>query len=583
MVNITKIKADKFIEAGFKSKKEAFERLKRFNSMVSKSEQIKGSDVTNAYGLFISLGGKFEYIEQIKKKVVKKVVKKTTPVKTDEYEYTYKVIYANWNNNSSVIISISLPKTILSTVQYNISDIIILNDFDKVKYLDLLLLEIKKKITFSNVIIVDNVFDLGFDPYRIGIYIVDKKISSSLKPKFAIKGLNKLVVNNKKYDTYHKFVSGFEDSGDNKCFQEFFTYRYGSKIPGFDDTTLNYFYEISYGDTKYKWTPEKIKDLCKAYKIPCYIMDFNENIIEKYTRSRTEQHKLPPLVGLVNSNHWNGIEDKKFIKSLVERNKGNQSNFKSDVENTKFKINIPIDDILPKDSLKQEFDEFVKDGLLPMVWKRAGIISKLQTKDKILYANPQKDRLIKDLPLINKLFNSNITFDNNPTSTTIFYKFFDNIDGIEKNVVNKHIRNNIFNKMKKGGINRCYTTPTNIKNTYQCDKNKAYTYNILNMLYDYPIITPDCQIELYDGELKQGLYFINCDYKLPFNGSGWYTYAYVKSLFDRDVKNFDIMYQCNTRVVIKKEILKEFVQKIIQLPNFKDYVNCFVGNLNKTT
>lgn len=495
-----------------------------------------------------------------------------------------KPVEARWNGNKKMEIDIQNSGIIKikTTKPINNGDFLKVNSNDLWKsYPEIVLKSISEKMNVSNYIDGsdywndddnDGLVDVNDNGYLIG-YIASDKINVSIFSQ-NIQSLNKIQMRKYEYKLPHKQIDNFIDSGDGKCFSEWFCQKYqkDGKFIKMTPDKLDLKFNISNG-----WTMEDIMRLAETYDISFYGLDYNETLI---TRRVSKNSNYKPICGIINSNHWYGISDVKFINEIRRKNISSNITPKNKIDDIKETNTVELDNVINKQNLNNEFTEMIEKKTIPNVFKINHNIVMIDDGNKKIYANENKDMIIRDIDLINEMFETNLKFTNQPIQN-LTIKLFEKMNPtFEKSRYNDSV-DALFCQNPRGGINQTYNMPVENKKLTAVDFIKCYTNMAINMRYDYPIVTEDCEIQPYDGTIVDGFLYIEAPCELPFNGHGLYSMSFINEVNKMGL-SYTPIYQIKTFKSIDKKIISNFIKKLLILPNFKLYVNSFIGNLSKT-
>ncbi len=96
------------------------------------------------------------------------------------------------------------------------------------------------------------------------------------------------------------------------------------------------------------------------------------------------------------------------------------------------------------------------------------------------------------------------------------------------------------------------------------DVNKQYTSILYNCdEYGWAVFAPTDEVELFDGDIETGLYFINTERGYPMRGNGWYWDGFVsRALDDNIINKSDIIYQIKAMKHLPSNHFQQFVKDI---------------------
>lgn len=323
------------------------------------------------------------------------------------------------------------------------------------------------------------------------------------------------------------------------------------------------------------YTAEDIKIILDKYGCNFRLLDINGKEFLTSDNTLKKDRHLLTFVGIVYNEHLYYCDNKDFVKSISGHSISNQQStgfMEISYENKKKIMNYEI--VETYDLLDYYINEFKNDNTIRQVITDKGRITRIIYDDKIVCANADKSVMIEILG--DEFTNENLTmlgekefneyFPNHTTSS--FNKFvFDVLD-------------------IHGGLKKCYNIPT-LEEQDEYDYNKMRTSCwMYNKLGDYERFDPTCQIELYDGEIKKGIYYtiVEDDDEFFMNGSRWYSGDYV-SIGLKYTIGVVIKYQILASSVIDKDYFKSFCEEMIKkYPiHYKKIINTCIGYRGKTS
>ena len=399
---------------------------------------------------------------------------------------------------------------------------------------------------------------------------------------------------------YREF-NGFKDTGKGECVAETILHHIQKnnsnkkqtkqkvidKLEHYKDLgeePIEYrFEEIEYenpDDTIGKgYTPIAIIKTLEDYGVRGRLLDINYNDFiqtNNYNYGKYNKH-IPSFAGICYGGHLYYCDDEKILRSLSARKVATDlgvSGFTADVKPIKEKEKEIHN---TKDLQKYFIEQFKQDNTIRTISTRNGNIVRIDYEDKIVYANPDKNEMIKML---------GDDFDNE-TFSSYGKKLFEETFTDHKE---SEFIKDVFDKLNiHGNIVKTFNNPTEGE-VIEYDINKCRTSCLLdNKLGDYEVFDVYNNIEEYDeGGIKKGLYYV-MPHEQPslyyLRGEGWYSGDFIKKGLEYG-EECEINYQLLATDTLPKNYFKKFVKDVIKKhPNprhYKDIINKMIGNLGKT-
>ena len=328
------------------------------------------------------------------------------------------------------------------------------------------------------------------------------------------------------------------------------------------------------------YTGSDIERFLTNHRYKFRLLDINENQFLTNVDEVEEEKNKKVFVGIVYDNHLYYCDDAKFVKSLGERMKKNCNGmtmedlvYKKEFKKKESKLeNVVIE----KNDLTDYYVEHFENRMRK-VDVRNGLITKITYEDRVVYANPEKTIMDKILG------EGNFTTENTTTIGNEEYKQYGEIEKssfipsvFEKLVVN-------------GGIKHTINYSNDVK-LHEYDINKCRTDCLFNnRLGDYEVFNVSCDIHIYSGKIKKGIYWVEIvyDYAKEFflKGNNWYSGDFIKKGMKENFgKGILIKYEILASSTIDENYFKGFVSHIVMKygDNSKSVVNKFIGGLGKT-
>jgi len=125
-----------------------------------------------------------------------------------------------------------------------------------------------------------------------------------------------------------------------------------------------------------------------------------------------------------------------------------------------------------------------------------------------------------------------------------------------------------------------------VQATKAYDFNKLYSYILQccnNDKFGWSQYSPVDEVEVFDGKITTGIYFIKCNDCFPFHGNGWYSDAFVYDALNLNlIDDDDILYQIKASTKLPYWFFQDFINYVSQnFDNYKLANNGFIGLLAK--
>lgn len=385
------------------------------------------------------------------------------------------------------------------------------------------------------------------------------------------------------------------------------------------------------------YSPMQVMNVCndERVRVRMYCLDHRENIILSNAREipdNKRNKKIPNLVFMTWNQHCYIVEDPEIKESVANtfraRELGARHRSKEDdiLEAKKAQQAFAVLNYIPTD-----FAGF-KDTLVYVTCEenvvntffydeiKRGIVhkEKLRVKDQEVLRfeyTPTKTLLMHkpdyhDVRELCEMLNSEIkegekayTIENNNTHSLAMEYYernyghtlsFLNTDGEE--VMNSPL-NSAFNEYWRYPVDdlRCNSLdPKDPKRVdkaqcHQYDFSKHYTSCLLGTELGFSVYSPLDEIQHFDGELREGFYYVETKNYFPMKGNGWYSGEPLREyLADGIIRARDIKYQYLPGKTLTKDHFKTFVDDVfekfgsVRESHAKNAMNGFIGLLRRT-
>lgn len=124
---------------------------------------------------------------------------------------------------------------------------------------------------------------------------------------------------------------------------------------------------------------------------------------------------------------------------------------------------------------------------------------------------------------------------------------------------------------------------TGYRDSFSKDMNKCRRNILLNYGMDFPRYSVLDDVEIFDGKLETGFYYIETENTFPLRQNGFYSYPLVKYCLDENlIETKNIKYQLKPSFHIESDYFKDFVEHLDSIFEENDYlkklaVNSLVG------
>ena len=324
------------------------------------------------------------------------------------------------------------------------------------------------------------------------------------------------------------------------------------------------------------YTPYQLIKTLEYFGVRGKILDINQKEFIKtnnFDNGKIDRH-TKSFLGICYANHLYYCHDSNFITSFNNK-KENSNLFDNDIyeKTTKKKLEKTIEYHNTEDLTEHYKTNFIEDNTFRLVKVYNGKIVEIVYDDKIVKANINYDdmvRLFKDTEYHKYNF------------TSLGKKLFDETFTEHKQ---SSFTKAVFDEMTKhGNIVKNINKPVD-KVGMEYDINKCYTDCMINnRLGNYCVFCPNDSVELFDGNIKTGIYWVETeDTSLFMRGNSWYTGGFCKYAKQKNIK-FNIKYQLIPTNDLPSDYFKDFVNNLVKdYPNdYKKIVNMLNGNFGKT-
>ena len=402
---------------------------------------------------------------------------------------------------------------------------------------------------------IKNYFNGASDSADRLIIKAGKKAITKIKPMYhpalptTIKGKS-LIPDSKDVDFEQKW-----DTENGSCFYDYLLDRYGTayangkwdnKVPKelrilvqdrerlWEVMTGIHDYKNEHVDGDWSVNIDMIATLCKRYEISCYLINEADEFIFTYQNNHPKKKKIPPIYAMITNQHINPIVSDHKKKSLQHRLMGGKSKKKKEVEKLLEKeyeiVKVPFQteencdmfDILCEKSeetgktplpMGLRLDDFRIDGFI--LEDKKYIYDTEDNQMGELYAKTKKEKWkgtgIKSVAI--KMFNEEHYLQSQLTPE--LYNLF----------TNKQVKD----RSHRGFVNGEFILN---KDVLGFDKNKAFTYCVINPYDDWYIMGFDSVWEKYEYQgghhLENAFYYIETDDMMLFHQSNIYSRCIVQ-------------------------------------------------------
>ena len=172
-----------------------------------------------------------------------------------------------------------------------------------------------------------------------------------------------------------------------------------------------------------------------------------------------------------------------------------------------------------------------------------------------------------------------ITFKNQ-NQIQLSLEIFDNYTNI-KSIFNTEVKK-VFYEFKKSPFTHTFYKPTTYANLKCIDIKKCFSA-CLSTKNEYPFLIYSIfdEIELYNGILTNGTYYVETEGFFPLKGNGWYFRSELDEAKCLGI-DFKIIYQIIPSRTLPKDYFHDLVHKVFEhCKEPKHIMNCLIGCLNK--
>ena len=385
----------------------------------------------------------------------------------------------------------------------------------------------------------------------------------------------------------YKEFNGFRDTGSLKCVPE--TILHHLKVSGrnkklTEDDLIN---DLKYLQnerlqTDLGFTTETIVKLLEKYNCRARFLDINLQqflATDNFAEKDYDKH-LKTFIGIVYGKHLYYCDDAKFVKSISEKCKKEQTGYfdTNKYEKTNDKKEYSSYEIHEADNINDVYiNNYMKDNTINKVKTLNGVITNIITQDNTLISSNPEKSIMKEI-LGDNFKNENTTMLGRE-ELELFLK--ENEIVIPKSSFSPEV---LIKIGKHGNIVGDYNEPSSC-NVTGYDINKCRTACLRNnVLGDYEIFGIECDIKPYTGGMKPGYYFIETtDIEFFMKGNGWYSMDYLLYA-EKEGYTFKPIYELNASGSFAGDLFKDFVDEVVKkyTTTFKHIINKLIGQFGKT-
>jgi hypothetical protein len=143
----------------------------------------------------------------------------------------------------------------------------------------------------------------------------------------------------------------------------------------------------------------------------------------------------------------------------------------------------------------------------------------------------------------------------------------------------KLLQSNFFRKL---AFTEELSKPNRDDNLFGIDISKCRRNILLHSKYDFCVFSVLDNIEVFDGALKLGIYYIECDNVFPMRGNMFYTFPIVKYALEKQLITLNnIKYQILPSSTLKKDYFNDFIDYLLNtvFKNTKELQKLSVNSL----
>ena len=394
------------------------------------------------------------------------------------------------------------------------------------------------------------------------------------------------------------------DKGNYECVIDYLVYTFNNRIKSV--TRENIINLLAYDadippsefDIKKGITATQILLINKTYIRRNVIgVNFDNSVFIKHREEHLNKEVNKDIVFMMADNHFYPIEDKSVRKKLhIQTQISSGLTVKTEkVDDMIFEvkqniINPSIDELLKLTNKNVFYTD--RDTLTPIlteIMKRENTLldeclyadktglKKIEWKYKKLtiYSNEHYQDVVYNCKQLKVIFN-------NQNPTKLVNKYFDDNYKFNKSCFNDEV-NHIFNSNHTKTIAFRDTFSDDRRDAKTADVNKQYTSSLYFNQYEFCIVTPFDEVEMYDnkGIERTGFYEVETNNYFPLTGNGFYHYGTLIEVQKLDVK-FKVKKQILCSQTLPHDYFKKFVDTIKgKCKNWKLMMNSFIGCLNK--
>lgn len=354
---------------------------------------------------------------------------------------------------------------------------------------------------------------------------------------------------------------------------------------------------------------DQLVNLAQSENFSIYAFDIHDTVIAKYSTEETRQGKKPPLVYRLYNEHMYLICDKTVQASLIAKNRNSENIHHNDIAKDK-KISATDEtvytNIIPTetDATGNDFicDYIFNSGAVPFPFTKNNInydkghIRSMKVGDKRVFTKPVEQ------DILDYLKKEEVDYSGQHYINILMDKWEEHYgDKLCENELISYMNpkvcdllnmENVKNRVHVGSMLDEYQYDIgNIEKAIDAgeivgaDIIKCYSSILDNPMDNWLVYETTDEIELYDGKLKTGLYFVVTDDMTLLHKTNWYSNTIIDYALSLGIKLEIVRQYIPTKQNDNNKYFKPFIDYISKscgMTLTKNILNSITGMLGKT-
>lgn len=315
---------------------------------------------------------------------------------------------------------------------------------------------------------------------------------------------------------------------------------------------------------------KEIKRFCQDRRIPMYALDDEEKVFDVYHPEKIN-NRVPAMVFRISNKHFYPITKTSKIQKVNHYNQVRSVLFDTVVEKPAYEMDIDLKNVVYCDDMMQNIKQHIADRKLPR-----NIV--MNDNEIISYILDDKQYICNENIEINKEICENM--NKKYTGQGLGTLLFDIVDETIKDIPKSTPNSEVYNKLVEAKKNRTHTGFLgNNNDTNDCigvDIRKSYSYSTYN-INEWIILDFNDKWEVYDYELKTGLYYVETNDYMLFKGNSIYSNKIIEKGLKESIE-IDIKYQLIPKKTISN-IFRTLIDKIVEYSKGNTNISKFLINM----